>query len=140
MELASSDDEKMAIRFDPGEEVVSGLISFAKDSGIDAAFISGIGSASEVELGFYNALKKKYRKTVFTEPLEVLDMTGNLGLLDTEITVHLHGSFGRPNFEMLGGHIHRLVVNTTVEVMLDTMGGEMRRAYDEETGLNILSS
>ena len=139
MELVLSDDGKMIVRFDPGEEVFSGVIKFAKESGINAAFVSGLGSAREVELGFYDVDKKEYQKTVFSEPMEVLGITGNVGLLDTEVTAHLHGSFGLSDYQMIGGHIHRLVVNTTVELVLHTMGGELKREYDEDTGLDLLT-
>lgn len=139
MELVLSDDEKMVVRFDSGEEVFSGLVNFAKDRGIDAAFVTGLGSAKEVELGFYDADKKEYQKTVFSEPMEVLEIVGNLGILETEVTAHLHGSLGLSNYQMIGGHIHRLIVNTTVEIMIDTMGGEINRKYDEGTGLNLLA-
>lgn len=139
MELVLTDDEKMVLRFDPGEEVFSGLIKFAKETGIDAAFVSGIGSARELELSFYDAEKKEYQKTVFSEPMEILNITGNIGLWDTEITAHLHGSFGLSNYQVIGGHIHRLVVSTTAEIMIDTMGGEISRMYDEDTGLNLLT-
>ena len=140
MESVLTDDEKMMVRFDADEEVLSGLVKFTKGAGIDAAFVLGLGSAKEVELGFYDADKKEYQKTVFSEPMEVLNITGNIGLLGTKVIVHLHGSFGLSNYKMIGGHIHRLVVNTTVEIMLDTMGGEINRMYDENTGLNLLSS
>lgn len=139
MQLVLSDDEKMVVRFDPGEEIFSGLVNFAKERGIDAAFISGVGSASEAELGYYDADKKEYQKMIFKEPMEVLSVTGNIGILDTQVVVHLHGSLGLSNYQMIGGHIHKLVVNRTVEIMIDTMGGEMKRAYDEETGLNLLT-
>ena len=138
MELVLSDDEKMVVRFDPDEEVFSGLTQFAKTIGIDSVFVSGLGSAKEVELGFYDAEKKEYQRTVFREPVEILSIEGNIGLLDTEVAVHIHGTFGLPNFQVIGGHIHRLVVSSTVELMLDTMGGELHRSYDEETGLNLL--
>ena len=139
MELVLSDDEKMVIRFDADEEVFSGLTQFAKNTGLDSVFVSGLGSAKEIELGFYDPVKKEYQKTVFREPVEILSIEGNIGLLDTEAIVHIHGSFGLPNYQVIGGHIHRLVVSSTVELMLDTMGGELHRSYDEETGLNLLT-
>ena len=138
MELVLSDDEKIVVRFDSGEEIFSGLTQFAKTIGLDSVFVSGLGSAKEVELGFYNAEKKEYEKTVFSEPVEILSIEGNIGLLDTEPIVHLHGTFGLPNFQVIGGHIHRLVVSSTAELMLDSMGGELKRSFDEETGLNLL--
>lgn len=138
MELVLSDNEDIVIRFDPGEEVVSELARFVIDRGIDAASISGVGSAKEVELGFYNLDSKEYVDRLFVEDLEVLSISGNVSLLDGESTIHLHGAFGREDYAVVGGHIQKLVVNTTVELILSTIGGELRRDYDEETGLNLL--
>jgi len=138
MELVLSDDEKMVVRFDRDDEVVSGLADFTRESGIDAAYVYGIGGATEVELGFYLRDKKEYQRMLFTEPMEIINVTGNIGLLDGEPVVHLHGVFGFPNYQTVGGHVHKLVVSSTAELMLDTMGGELKREPNEETGLNLL--
>lgn len=138
MELVLSDNVKMVVRFDPGEEIFSGLTQFAKTIGINAAFVSGLGSAKEVELGFFDPKTREFQKTVFSEPVEILSIEGNMGILDTEAIVHIHGTFGLQNFQVIGGHIHRLVVGATVELMIDTMGGELHKAYDEESGLNLM--
>jgi len=140
MELVLSDDHKIVLRFDEDDELVSELILFAGESNVDAACISGLGSAKEVELGFYDWSKKEYIKKTFNEPMEVVSITGNVGTLDTNSAVHLHGAFGLPDYQLIGGHVHKLIVNTTAEIVLDTIGGELRRGYDETTGLNLLTS
>jgi uncharacterized protein len=138
MERVLSDDKNVVLRFDPGEEIVSGLLSFAESGGVDAASVSGIGSAREVELGFYDLPTKEYLKKVFSEPMEVISISGDVGILGTNPAIHLHGSFGTRDYQVIGGHVHRLVVNTTLELMLDIIGGELKRAHDDNTGLNLL--
>ena len=138
MELVLSDDENIILRFDSGEEVVSELTAFVDEHGIDAASVSGIGSAKEVELGFYDLGGKEYRYKSFNEPMEALSISGNVGLLGTNTKVHLHGTFSLSNYQVIGGHIGRIVVNATLELVLDTVGGELKRLYDEGTGLDLL--
>ena len=140
MQQVLVDEDNMVLRFDPDEEVISSFLEFVGESGVDAALVSGIGSAKEVELWYYDAPKKEYQKKVFGEPLEVVGISGNVGLFDGAPATHLHGLFSRSDYSVVGGHIHRLVVNMTVEIMLDTVGGELKREFDEETGLNLLTS
>ena len=42
------------LRLDLGEEIVAGVSEFAADRRIDAGSISGIGSAYDVVLGYYD--------------------------------------------------------------------------------------
>lgn len=51
---------------------------------------------------------------------------------------HLHGSFGRTDYGTVGGHIHALTVAATLEVFIHKIDGELNRAYDRSTGLNLL--
>ena len=138
MELILADDDNVVLRFDFGEEVISELTAFVKEHGIDAASVSGIGSAKEVEIGFYDLESKEYRYKIFSEAMEVLSINGNVGMMGANSKVHLHGTFALSNYQVIGGHIGRLIVNATAEIILDTVGGEIRRSYDEETGLDLL--
>lgn len=132
--------EHEVLRFEPGEEVIGALTDFVKREGINSAWISALGSAKEVKLGFYDARKKEYQKKSFNEVLEVVDLTGNVGILDGEPSIHIHGSLGAADYKVVGGHVHRLVVNTTVEMHLLKMDAELKRRYDESTGLNLFVS
>lgn len=140
MERIFSDDRHEVLRFEPSEDVTLNLVNFVLEEKIEAAWISGIGSASEVELGYYYLPEKEYQKKVFTEDMEIVNLTGSVGLLDDGPAIHLHGAFGLSDYRVVGGHVHRLISNTTVEVYLEKMDGTLKRSYDEDTGLNLLKS
>lgn len=145
MERILEEGSRIVVRFDPDEEVVQELVGFLEDRrggaepAIGAGLISAIGSAKEVELGFYDVLSKEYKKRTFREALEVVNLTGNIGVFDGSPAVHMHGIFCGAGYGAIGGHVHRLVVNTTVEMLIESMSGELSRSYDENTGLNLLS-
>ena len=126
------------LRLDEDDEVVAQVREFAEAESIDAAWLSAIGSSKEVELGYYDLAKKEYFNKTFTEELEVLDATGTLGQLDGEPALHLHGTFGDKDYHTIGGHIHKLVSNATVEVFIHKMSGRLERQPDEATGLKLL--
>jgi predicted DNA-binding protein with PD1-like motif len=128
----------MIARFDPGEELITGLARLADEKNIGAAALSGIGSAAEVELGYYDVAAKEYRKKVFPEKMELVGLSGNISVLNGEKSVHLHGAFSREDYGMVGGHVHRLVVSATVEVVFEIFPATITRRKSEETGLNLM--
>lgn len=140
MEKVLSEKGKHVLRFEPGEDVTLNLLTFAMNNDIKAAWFSGIGSSREVELGYYDWPDKEYKKQVFHEEMEVISLVGNVGILEKGPVVHAHGSFGLPDYRVIGGHVHRLITNTTVEIYLEEMDGTLKRSYDEDTGLNLFNS
>ena len=70
MEVVFSDKRQDVLRFDPDEDAVLSLVKHVLEEKISAAWISGLGSAREVELGFYDKYDKEYRRQVFNEEME----------------------------------------------------------------------
>jgi len=140
MEVVFSDKKQDVLRFDSDEDVALSLVKYVMEEKIGAAWVSAIGSAKEIELGFYDKFYKEYRRQVFNEEMEVVNLSGNVGILNKKPAVHLHGSFGLHDYRVVGGHVHSLIVNTTVEMYLDKMDGVLKRDYDGNTGLNLFKS
>ncbi len=139
MQIIAGKENQIVLRFDPGEEVIESFSSFLKEKDIRAASVSGVGSAREIEISWYNLKTKEYERKTITEDLEVLSLMGSVARLDGDPAIHIHGTFGRRDLSTLGGHVHRVVVLATVEIILSVLQNvEMRRAKDEETGLNLL--
>lgn len=129
------------LRFDRGDDVIAGILRFAKEEKIDAAWVWALGAAESVELGFYDLEAKEYRKKEFTEPMEIVQMTGNISVSadNGEPVLHLHGSFGKEDYSVIGGHVHALTAYSTVEVFAHKIPGSIRRVHNKETGLNLLN-
>lgn len=125
------------MRFDKGEELLTGLIAFARQSNIHAGTFSGIGAALRVTLSYYDLEKKEYLNTELRE-VEIASLTGNIGILKGEYAVHAHGVFSEKDLVGKAGHVRELVVSGTCEVRFETMAGKIEREQDSETGLNLM--
>jgi uncharacterized protein len=126
------------IRFEQGEEVISGLKQFAKEKRISAAHFVGIGMFREVELAFFNPEWRKYENTTISEDLEVVSFSGNISLYKDDVHIHAHGSFGRKDFSVIGGHIASAVIGMTLEIIVTDLETRLDRFDDPDLGLKLL--
>ncbi len=123
------------IVLEPGDDVIEALTRFARTTGVGAAHITGIGAVSQAEVGHYSVVSKAYSWRTFTQPLEILSLAGNVALKDGETLVHAHVVAGADDMTVVGGHLKRAVVSATCEIVLHGFEGEIRRMYDDRTGL-----
>jgi hypothetical protein len=128
------------IRFHRGEEVFSGLVAFAKRSGITAAWVNALGAMSSAELGYWDAEDQQYVRLPVEEEVEVAALVGNIARFEGEPIPHLHATLTRRDFSALGGHLFKGVAGATVEVYVRNYPGTgLIRARDAAIGLNLWS-
>lgn len=138
MKIALQDGHDYILRFDRGEELLSGLAAFMEQNSIQACSFTAIGSCSDTELGYYNPNLKQYRKKLFLENMEVITVTGTGAMLEGKAVLHAHGLFGRTDFNTVGGHVFKLITLATCEVSLTSFTGTLSRAHNPEFNLNLL--
>ncbi len=139
MKVIIEDGSNFVLRFDKGDDVISGLANFMKEQAIFTSSFQGLGACSEVELAFFNPHIKDYRKKPFMEEMEVVSLIGNGSLKDGVPIIHCHGVFGRNDFTLIGGHVFRLIVSVTVEVSFKKIEGAAQRVMNPDFNLNLLS-
>tara|TARA_Y100000310_G_scaffold318189_1_gene371960 strand:- start:957 stop:1376 length:420 start_codon:yes stop_codon:yes gene_type:complete len=122
-----------------GEELMEGIKEFCKGNRIEAAFFQTIGAVGEVELAWYDLGAKQYVTALLKEDLELVSLTGNVSKLGNELVVHNHGVFSNKAMETKGGHVQKAVISGACEIVLTRIEGSIDRAYDEETGLNLMT-
>ena len=138
MKIVLSDDKNYILRFDPNEEITRELSNFCEKEKLFAGTITGIGSASEVTISFYNLDTKQYESVTVARRMEIVSLLGNVALLEGKPFAHLHGIFSDADMQPISGHVKELVVSATCEIALTRFDGEVRRAHDPKTGLNLL--
>lgn len=146
MKLINKTKNLYTLRLDPNEEFISSVQDFCSLNNIGNAWLKAIGSVKELELAYFNVEKKDYDTISFNEFLEIVNITGNIsrrvlpsGSATKEgRTLHAHGIFSRADMATLGGHIMKCVISATAEITLQVGEGEMKRTFDEETGLYLL--
>lgn len=132
-------NKTFAIIFDKGDEVMAGLLEFAKGHGLDAGHLTAIGGFSKATLGYFDRDRKQYTHIPIDEQVEVLSLVGDVALDKGQPKIHAHVVVGKANGTAWGGHILEAHVWPTLEVILVESPARLRRRSDPETGLALIS-
>lgn len=133
------DERQIVVILERGEELINALSRYAKQKELAGAWIqSGVGGSGSAVLSFYDLQTRTYIDTELNGPLEILSLSGNLAWNDDEPFWHIHGVFGTNDFRSVGGHIKKLEIALTAEILLSPLGNRLSRVYDETTGLKLL--
>jgi predicted DNA-binding protein with PD1-like motif len=127
-----------AVVFDTGDEVVNGLLAFAKENDLAGSHFTAIGAFSDVTLGFFDWDKKDYQRIQISEQVEVLSLIGDIALDKGEPKVHAHVVVGKSDGTAHGGHLLEAHVRPTLEVIVVESPEHLVRKTDDETGLALI--
>jgi hypothetical protein len=131
-------DGYWVLKAQPGEELVAGLTAFLNEMKIGSGFITGIGAASEAEIGHFDPVSKEYRKETLPGPLEIVSLNGNISRVeDGSAFVHLHAALSFPDLSVRAGHLFRAVIMPTCEITLRVLKGTVERRLIPELGLKL---
>ena len=137
--LADNTPERsMMLVLDKGDEVLTQLREFAREQGITAARFSAIGAFSSCTLAFFERDQRAYRDMPIDEQVEVLSLTGSIGVIDGAPRVHAHAIIGMPDCSARGGHMVAGTVWPALEVSLVVSPGALNARIDDESGLPLL--
>jgi predicted DNA-binding protein with PD1-like motif len=126
------------IRFDQGDELISGLREYCAQAAIHSGSFSCIGAASSLVLSFYDISKKIYKDKNYEGIWEIANCTGNVSTLSGRVFIHAHGIFSDEHLSCVGGHVKSCIVSATCELTLHVFEKRLGREGDSETGLNLL--
>ena len=105
-------------RFTPGQQLVSGLASFAEENRITSAVIvSCIGSVTDLRLHNLSGLDAEgaaqFQDHHLSEVLEIVSAEGNITPTpDGGIRTHIHIVVAKPSGEVIGGHCEEATICT----------------------------
>jgi len=123
------------------EDLAESIKRQAEMNGIGAGFFILIGSVKHATLGYYK--ERKYETICLEGPLEVASCTGNVAVDEKgEVVIHAHIVVSNERGESFGGHLMKgCEVGATAElVMVEAVGVEVQRVYDEKTKLKLLKT
>jgi predicted DNA-binding protein with PD1-like motif len=137
--IHDGDEKTFAIVFDTDDEVIAGLLAFAKEQKLAASQFVGIGACARVTLGFFELERKDYKKIPINEQVEVISLIGNMALEESgEPKVHAHLVVGLQDGTAHGGHLLEAHVRPTLEVFLRESPKPLRRKMNKEVGLALI--
>ncbi len=125
------------LRFAHGEDIVGGVLDFARARAVKGAWVNMLGAIEDPELGYYHLDTKSYTRRVFPGDWEITAIVGNLGWLADAPVLHVHATIGGPDFTTRGGHLFAGRAGATCEVFLRDLAMDLTRARDEGIGLAL---
>jgi len=137
MKVALKDNRRYILRLDKGEKVMESIAQFMEQNAVKACTFTGIGTGSDLDLGYFNAHIKEYRRKRFLEDFEIVSFNGNGSVMATDgkPVVHAHGSFSRTDFSMVAGHIFEIQVLATCEIFVISLDSDLKRENNPEFNL-----
>jgi predicted DNA-binding protein with PD1-like motif len=124
---------------DKGDEAHGAITEFARQAGVTAASFTAIGACSAATIGYFDREINDYRSNHFAEQMEILSCIGDIATKDEQPALHAHVVLGRSDFSTVGGHLQRIEVFPTMEVVLTEPPAHLRKRVDPATGLALIS-
>lgn len=126
------------IRLEGGEKIIETLKDFCAKNKIKCGYFFGIGALGEAELAHYIVENKKYTSKIFNQPLEIVNMSGNIAEMNKEAYLHCHITLSDEKMNAFAGHLKEGTISATCEIILVKLNAGISRKYDDFTGLNLL--
>jgi predicted DNA-binding protein with PD1-like motif len=114
----------ISLRLGPGEDVCGGIAAALDDAsaqgGVVVSAVGSLTAATYVLVTIDSEGKPAYTERRRIEgSIELLGLQGHFGrFAEGDVAFHLHGSFGLPHGEIVGGHILAATVLVTFEATL----------------------
>jgi len=131
-------DKYLVVRLEKGEEIISALTQAVSKAKIQGAFFYGLGVGQNIELGYFDAHAQKYIKKEFNDEYEFTSFSGNVSMVNGELSIHCHVTITDNHFNAYGGHLFHGTVPATLEIIVFPFTEPITRKKDDATGLNLL--
>jgi uncharacterized protein len=136
--IQGKDHEYLVACLDKGERFPHAFQAWLLENNVKGAFFYGIGGATAIRCGFYKLSTKEYIFKDFSgDHLEIVNITGDVAMLDGSLKIHAHLTFADEQLHVYGGHLDSLTVGATFEIYVQILDA-MSRKKNEEVGLPLL--
>ena len=126
-------------RIKPGQELLTEINRYCAEHSISSGVVIGIiGSLKNAKLGYIMELPGKYQNVDYQGPLEIVCAQGSIAMKDNISITHIHVQLSRQD-ACHGGHLDTATVFSTAEVTIGELDYQLRRQFDNYTGLNELA-
>lgn len=120
------------LAFQPGDEVMSGIMNFAEKYNVKTASFTGIGALSHGTIAFYDPSVKSYKTIKITTQSELTSLIGNITTLDGKPMVHVHVNLSdlASGGMTRGGHALELYTMPITEIFIQVYPVTVTKTYD----------
>lgn len=137
--INDSGERTFVLVFETADEVMAGLMSFAKEHRPRSAHFTAIGAFRDAVLAYFDWDKKKYQDIPVNEQVEAIMFAGDVSWKENgEPVVHAHAVVGRSDGSTRGGHVKSAHVRPTLELVLVEYPRHLERKPDPESGIALI--
>jgi len=137
--LSENDGVKQyAIVLGKGDEVMSGLMDFARQTKVTSANFTAIGAFSHATVAWFDDSRKEFKLNPINEQVELTSMIGNIALVKGQPAVHTHMSVASSDGTVRGGPVISAFVFPTVELFMTVYPTALCKERDAATGLMLI--
>ena len=129
----------IAVRLDKGEEIVESLLKVCGEYDVTCGKIDGLGTTEGASVCLFDTTEKQFHETYLPQFLEMTALCGSVSQQNGQPYLHLHITLADGHANAFGGHLKSAVVGATAELFLTVLPGTIDRAFDENTGLNLMT-
>jgi predicted DNA-binding protein with PD1-like motif len=126
-----------AVIFSKGDDAVSGLTEFAEKYKVKSGHYQAIGDALSIEVGWFDYDRKEFLVHKLGEA-EVTSFTGDIAWIKGEPVAHTHMTASVKDGSVKGGHLFKLIVGPTLEVIVTAEPTPLYKKYNEEFQANLI--
>lgn len=137
--LSDGEVKTYLLVFRTGQEIMKGLLGFAREHQLVAGHVTGLGALSGAVVGYFDPRRKTYIKTSQGGQRELLSLTGTLSPYNNAPFYHVHVVLGVRDSRTRGGHLFEATVRPTAELVLTTYPKSIHRELDPQWDLPLLS-
>ncbi|MBR3604224.1 MAG: DNA-binding protein [Elusimicrobiaceae bacterium] len=127
-------------RLPKGKDLLESLAGFCHDNQVKCGIVNVIGAVENATVSVFDQAKKKYDKKVIAEPMEIVNLSGNISIQDNRPCVHAHVMFANQEYQVFGGHLLPGTKIFVAEAYIQELVGEPKvRRMDKVTKISLWS-
>ncbi|MBQ7501309.1 DUF296 domain-containing protein [bacterium] len=128
MKWLKDSEENVILTMVPGDKIKECIEKTALEAGLVSASVAGIGAVENPVVGTADLLSGGYITKEFKGIWELININGNVTVIDGKPMAHLHVAIANPECEVRGGHLFEAAIGVTAEIVLTKLNTELKRS------------
>lgn len=121
-------EDTVVVRLETGEYIHKSIEQVCKEEKIMLGTVIGFGGIKSLKIGIWNNEKSAYDYlSEEGKNMEMLNLTGNITMLDNEPNIHMHVTVADNSFRVFGGHLVSGEVQNLAEIFIYAEKGRIDR-------------
>lgn len=125
-------------RLERGDDLLGRLTAYCVEQQIRVGTLSALGAVERAAVGYYDQATQQYHQHVFDQPMEIVQLIGNISSKDGETFLHCHVTLSDDQGRCYGGHLFEGTTVFACEFLVTELSGPVPQRHPHAaTGLAL---